>query len=105
MDLSSATNADIWRVANGLLALFALAGGARTVITSYRSLSTRLRLLLQALLGLLLTVVVGSIENIIQHNPSGFRTAMTSVFCIWAIPAFYGTKQGVYTRDDEEGRT
>lgn len=50
-----------------------------------RELSSRRLYLTFALAGFLLSLVVGSIENIAQSNPVGWRTALATASCFWCL--------------------
>lgn len=84
MDLMTA-----WRIFNFVLAAIALLYLALD-LRLVRDILTERRLYLTfALMGLLWSVVVGSMESILQDNPVGFRTAFVTAACIWCIYAMH----------------
>lgn len=63
-------------------------------------MSSRARLLTQSQCAMLFAVSWGSIENIIQQNPVGPRTAIVSAAVLWNLTAFIGTDHA-FTMDEE----
>jgi len=82
---------EIWRVFNCLLALGALVYLIVDFRRVYMELTRRRLYLTLALMGLLLSVVIGSIENIRQHNPLGIRTAVVTASCAWCLIGLWVT--------------
>jgi len=82
---------EIWRVFNCLLALGALVYLIVDFRRVYMELSRRRLYLTLSLMGLLLSVVIGSIENIRQHNPLGIRTAVVTASCAWCLIGLWVT--------------
>jgi len=82
---------EIWRVFNCLLALGALVYLIVDFRRVYMELSRRRLYLTLSLMGLLLSVVIGSIENIRQHNPIGLRTAFVTASCAWCLIGLWVT--------------
>lgn len=76
---------DFWRVANCLLALGALTYLVVDFVHVHMQLNRRRIYLTFSLMGLLFSVVVGSIENIRQNNPIGLRTAVVTASCAWCL--------------------
>ncbi len=80
-----------WRAANVLLAFAALVYLLIDFKNVYLQLSRRRLYLTFSLMGLLLSVIIGSIESIYQHNPVGFRTALITASCAWCVIGLWVT--------------
>lgn len=91
---------DFWRLFNAALAFGSLIAMVLQMWRIWSVLSSRARLLTQAHAALLLAVVTGSIESMIQNNPTGVRTAITTAACAWTLFALLGTKHA-FTKDEE----
>jgi hypothetical protein len=95
----------IWRLFNvvtlSLAALLVLRGAVRR----WRAWTARMRLLFQALVLLLFTLIVASIESITEGAPLGVRTFLTTVAGAWIIWATTITPHGYERRerDDDDG--
>lgn len=74
-----------WRVANCALASVTLLFLLLDLRVMRRELSSRRLYLTFSLAGFLLALVVGSIENIAQTNPVGYRTALATASCLWCL--------------------
>jgi len=82
---------EFWRLANCLLAFAALVYLIVDFQQVYLQLTRRRLYLTFSLMGLLLAVVIGSIENIRQHNPIGLRTAFVTASCAWCLIGLWVT--------------
>lgn len=76
---------EYWRLANCVLATTAFVWLMLDLRVNWPTLTPRRVYLTFSLAGLLCAVVVGSIENIVQHNPIGIRTALTTASCAWCV--------------------
>lgn len=74
-----------WRIANCALASFALLFLMLDLRVVRRQFSSRRLYLTFSLAGFLTALVVGSLENISQHNSVGFRTAIATAACLWCL--------------------
>lgn len=74
-----------WRAANCLLAAVTLLFLMLDLRVMRSKLSSRRLYLTFALAGFLLALVVGSVENIAQSNPVGYRTAIATASCLWCL--------------------
>lgn len=75
----------VWRGFNCALAAVALVYLMLDLRVVRRELSSRRLYLTFSLAGFLLALVVGSLENIAQSNPVGFRTAIATASCFWCL--------------------
>lgn len=91
---------DIWRLVNALLALAALIWLMVDLRQIRYTLSRRRLYLTFSLAGLLFAVVEGSIENMIQNNEIGLRTAITTAACVWCLLGLAFTQD-----EDRKGST
>jgi hypothetical protein len=82
---------EFWRVANCLLASAALIYLVVDFKKVHLELSRRRLYLTLSLMGLLFGVVIGSLENIHQNNPIGFRTAIVTASCAWTLIGLWVT--------------
>jgi hypothetical protein len=82
------TSVDLWRLGNAVLALVAVGLGSYRLWRNWTRLRTSGRLLLMALLVFEVSAVFGSIEQVSQNTPFGFRIMLGTVANIWAITAF-----------------
>jgi hypothetical protein len=94
----------IWRSMNA-----ALAAGTFIVMfwntrKIWNIMSSRARLLTQAQCAMLFAVSWGSVENIIQQNPLGPRTAIVSAAVLWNLTAFIGTDHAFTMEEEVEKR-
>lgn len=86
----------IWRLFNAALAGIALTWCVLDYLKRDSVLTPRRRYLTWSLMMLLFACVWGSVEQIIQDAPFGFRTAIASAACVWTLVGLY-----VGRRDDE----
>lgn len=75
--------ADIWRITNSALAIGAMVWLLIDLGRIYKNISSRRIFLTLALFGFLLTVVVASVEQMVDRIVPGVRTALTSASVIW----------------------
>lgn len=91
----------LWRLVNGIMAGHATLAMAYKMWSVWPKMSARGRLLIQAHTGFLLSLTIGSFENIAQDNPTGFRTALASAAVLWTLIALFGTEPDPFFRTDE----
>lgn len=90
----------IWRLMNATLAAIAFFVMFWNTRKIWNIMSSRARLLTQSQCAMLFAVTWGSIENIIQGNPVGPRTAIVSAAVLWNLTAFIGTDHA-FTMEEE----
>lgn len=80
------------RLFNTALAMTALSWLSIDLVGRVKDLSKRRLYLTLSLMGLLVSVVVGSVEQIIQNAAPGIRSAFTTAACVWALFGLYEGK-------------
>lgn len=76
---------DIWRAVNGVLAVIAFVLVLIYMCKVHGVMTTRMRILVYALMLLLFTCAIAAVENVIEDNDFGIRDGFISVSCIWVI--------------------
>jgi hypothetical protein len=74
-----------WRVFNAILGVSAFLYLMLDFRVVRHELNTRRIYLTFSLAGFLLALVVGSVENVLQNNPIGFRTAIATASTVWCL--------------------
>lgn len=77
----------IWRAFNGIAGLVALVLFVRSTCRSWGRLTGRTRLYAEVIGAFLAATTYGSLENILQQNPIGFRTVLATAAIIWTLMA------------------
>lgn len=93
--MSAADFHEIWRAFNGIGALVALVAFGLSSIRRWRRLTERSKLYAEVISAFLFATMVGSIENILQGNPIGSRTFITTAAIIWTLYAVLFTDEGL----------
>lgn len=83
---------DVWRAANGVAALIALILFLRSTMRTWPRLTVRTKLYAEVIAVFLAATAWGSAENIVQHNPIGFRTVLTTSAILWTLYAVLFTE-------------
>lgn len=95
MDLSGDI---LWRALNALLAITAAVAMFWQTFRFWDRLPTRRRLFMQAHIVFLSAVAVGAVENVVQDNPAGIRTALGSAAVLWTLLAL------MFQEEDSAGK-
>ena len=89
----------LWRGLNASLALMAfLLVMLNGVIPKFRKVSHEVQLMMLTTLALLLTSVVGSVEQALTPTPPGMRVPLLTAALLWAILAM------TVFKDEDQGR-
>lgn len=80
---------DYFRIGNSVLALVAMIWLVVDLVTRAKFLTSRRLYLTLALIGFMIAVLFGSLEQISQDVRPGFRTAFTAAACIWTLIGLY----------------
>jgi hypothetical protein len=83
------TPTDIWRLANLVIAAYALVWLVLDLSRNHGALNQRRLFLTISLAGLLFAVVVGSVQRLLSPVPPGPATALVTASCLWCVAGLW----------------